>query len=237
MADLKIISTEDGSHSIFNAALDETYHSRHGAIQESLHVFIQNGLRFWLNGKSTSKVSILEIGLGTGLNTLLTVQESLKGSIQYYYTSVEAFPVPMDLIQQLNYARQLNWDSGEKLFHEIHSSRWNSPMWLTPQLMLEKREMKIQELELKENQYDVIFFDAFAPNKQPEMWNIPVLKKVTKSMKPDGVLVTYCAKGQLKRDLRSLGLAVESLPGPPGKREMVRAMKSTIQNRDQEYRL
>jgi len=220
---LNLIKTEDGSNSLLNTDLDETYHSRHGAIQESQHVFIKNGLQFWLDKNQSGNISILEIGFGTGLNALLALQESINRAAQFHYTTIEAFPIPSGLATQLNYAEQLNFESSKEYFQTIHRSDWNIPISLSSNFILEKRQGEIQNLNLEDKTFDVVFFDAFAPNKQPEMWALPVLEKIVKSMKVNSVFVTYCAKGQLKRDLRSLGLQVESLPGPPGKREMVRA--------------
>ncbi|GHN00683.1 hypothetical protein WSM22_21720 [Cytophagales bacterium WSM2-2] len=221
MSQLKIIETGDGSHSLLNETLNETYHSTHGAVQESLHVFIRNGLQFWQVRNPKKKFSILEIGFGTGLNALLTLQEAAKKNLEIEYTTIEAFPVDMAFVEQLNYAHHLRFES-EKYFHELHRAEWNLPVSISANFLLKKQKGKIQDMILREKAFDIIFFDAFAPSKQPEMWEKPILEKVTKSMASKGVFVTYCAKGQLKRDLKSLGLEVESLPGPPGKREMVR---------------
>ncbi len=222
---MKIISTGDGSHSLIHEQLDETYHSRHGAIQESVHVFIKNGLQFWIDQHGKEEITILEIGFGTGLNALLALQFSLTHHVKIHFTTLEAFPVAKELTSILNYSDQLGFERASEFFRALHAASWNQPVSITPDFTIEKREGKLQKMELQTAQYDVIFFDAFAPNKQPEMWEISTLKKVTDTMKPSSVFVTYCAKGQLKRDLKSLGLIVESLPGPPGKREMVRALR------------
>src|SRR5260221_8051008 len=222
---IEVITTSDGSHSLINNELNETYHSTHGAIRESLHVFIKNGLQFSLEKNPSKEISILEVGFGTGLNALLTLHESLKSELKFQYTTIEAFPVAIELVDQLNYAQQLNFESANKYFQELHLSEWNTRISITSNFVLEKREGKIQEMNFPDEAFDVVFFDAFAPNKQPEMWERPVLEKITKAMKSNSTFVTYCAKGQLKRDLKSLGLKVETLAGPPGKREMVRAMK------------
>jgi tRNA U34 5-methylaminomethyl-2-thiouridine-forming methyltransferase MnmC len=225
MSSLKIIETEDGSHSLLNESLNETYHSTHGAVQESLHVFVKTGLRFWLDKNKVNEISILEVGFGTGLNALLALKESIEQKIKIRYTSLEAFPVSPELVAQLNYPKQIKLEQSEKLFQQLHDSGWNIPVAITQDFILEKCEGKIQEMNLGDEKYDLIFFDAFAPAKQPEMWELPVLEKVVHSLRPNGVFVTYCAQGQLKRNLKSLGLLVESLPGPPGKREMVRAVR------------
>jgi tRNA U34 5-methylaminomethyl-2-thiouridine-forming methyltransferase MnmC len=220
---LNLIKTVDGSNSLLNTDLDETYHSRHGAIQESLHVFIKSGLKFWLEQNQSSEISILEVGFGTGLNALLALQESFTQKIKFRFTTIEAFPVSVEFVNQLNYAKQLSFESSEKFFHDLHAAAWNTEVGISPNFFLKKIQGKIQDLNFENESFDVVFFDAFAPNKQPEMWEKPILEKIFKAMRNDSVFVTYCAKGQLKRDLKSIGFKVEALPGPPGKREMVRA--------------
>jgi len=220
---LKVIETQDGSHSLLNESLNETYHSTHGAIQESRHVFIKNGLHFFLGRNAPLNISVLEIGFGTGLNALLTLREAAEQKIKIHYTTVEAFPVAVEFISQLNYADLLNFNQAH--FLELHHADWNSVFSVTPTFDIEKREGTVQEMNFDDETYDLVFFDAFAPSKQPEMWEKPLLEKISKAMKKDAVFVTYCAKGQVKRDLKSIGLKVETLPGPPGKREMVRGLK------------
>lgn len=223
MNGLKVIETQDGSHSLLNESMNETYHSTHGAIQESLHVFIKNGLHFLLEKKDRPEITILEIGFGTGLNALLALRESLKGEVKIRYTTVEAFPVAQQFIAQLNYADQLNLNPAQ--FLELHQVDWNKVVTITPTFDIEKREGTVQEMNFEDEAYDLVFFDAFAPNKQPEMWEKLLLQKIFQAMKEESVFVTYCAKGQFKRDLKSVGFKVETLPGPPGKREMVRGLK------------
>jgi tRNA U34 5-methylaminomethyl-2-thiouridine-forming methyltransferase MnmC len=220
LSTIKIIATNDGSSSLYNEELDETYHSRHGAVQESKYVFIEQGLRFLLNHHTPQPVSILEVGFGTGLNVLLTLYEALQGSTQINYTSLETFPISEAVWTKLNYP------DSQQLFRKIHLSPWGQWSDINSSFRLKKVNNELQREPLLREEYDLIYFDAFAPNKQPEMWELPVLAKITDAMKHGAVFVTYCAKGQLKRDLKSLGLKVESLPGPPGKREMVRAVKS-----------
>ncbi len=219
MSSLKIITTEDGSHSLLNEALNETYHSRHGAVQESEYVFIEKGLNFFLESGEKESVSILEIGFGTGLNALLTASISEKRKINIAYTTLETHPISEEIWGTLNYSTE------KFLFEKIHTSAWDKWVAVTSHFKLLKREESLQAIDLSTQQFDLIYFDAFAPNKQPEMWEHDMLEKISFAMKSGAVFVTYCAKGQLKRDLKSLGLVVESLPGPPGKREMVRAIK------------
>ena len=219
MEKFKIIVTGDGSHSLLNEALDETYHSRHGAVRESLHVFIEHGFNHLLKTQAPKSISVLEVGFGTGLNALLTLAEAEKNKVTVAYTSVETNPLPKEIWINLNYPDPNNF------FIDIHQANWQKWCAINTHFSLFKIEKPIQQVELLPSHYDLIYFDAFAPNKQAEMWELEVLDKVAKALKPGGVFVTYCAKGQLKRDLKSLGLVVESLPGPPGKREMVRATK------------
>lgn len=219
MDTIKIIVTGDGSHSLFHEALDETYHSRHGALQESLHVFIEHGFRYLGKTQKPKSISILEVGFGTGLNALLTLAEAIESDISVAYTSLETYPLNEEVWAKLNYPDTNN------LFKELHQAEWEKWNQINSHFQLLKLEKSLQDVELDPRQCDLIYFDAFAPNKQPELWELTVLDKVVKTLKSGGMFVTYCAKGQLKRDLKSLGLIVESLPGPPGKREMVRALK------------
>jgi tRNA U34 5-methylaminomethyl-2-thiouridine-forming methyltransferase MnmC len=220
---LRVITTHDGSHSLFNEELNETYHSVHGAVQESKHVFIKSGLEFYLQQTNSSPVQILEVGLGTGLNAWLTLQKSLEGQYSIHYTSLEAFPVEESVWKELNYAQS---DSDKHWFEKIHRAAWNEPVEIESHFYLHKIQNTLQHITLGKNKYDVIYFDAFAPNKQPEMWELTMLQKIFNAMSSQSVFVTYCAKGQLKRDLKSLGLQVEAIQGPPGKREMIRAIKT-----------
>lgn len=225
MSPLKIFLTHDGSHSLLNEHLNETYHSIHGALQESRYVFIQQGLDFVFKNSAKPSINILEIGFGTGLNALLTLQRSISDNRVIHYTTLEAFPIDDNTWPNLNYADS---DESKTLFEKLHRANWNQAVEITPGFHLQKLHTTLQQVALEPNHFDLIYFDAFAPNKQPEMWELPMLQKVAEAMKSNGVFVTYCAKGQLKRDLQSLSLKVESLQGPPGKREMVRAIKSQI---------
>lgn len=218
---IELIVTEDGSHTLRNTDLQETYHSIHGAVQESRHVFIKNGFDYFLESGKT-EISILEVGFGTGLNAWLTLQRSIKTSTKVFYTALELFPLPESIWSKLNYAGPEN----DELFNQLHQDNWNTPFQVVPDFELQKIKMSIQEVALQNEAYDMIYFDAFAPDKQPEMWDISVIQKVSAALKPGGIFVTYSAKGQVKRDLKSTGLLVESLQGPPGKREMIRAIKS-----------
>jgi tRNA U34 5-methylaminomethyl-2-thiouridine-forming methyltransferase MnmC len=215
----RLIITKDGSHSLLNEQLNETYHSVHGALQESRYVFIEQGLKFWLNEHS-STASIFEVGFGTGLNALLTMEYVKSMNVQVSYTTIEAFPLSVEVWGQLNYAEAIGLPNE---FQSLHNCEWNLIHQLITGFEFLKKKTTLQLLDIKPGQYDIIFYDAFAPSKQPEMWAIDLLAKVISGLLPGGIFVTYCAKGQLKRDLRQLGLTVETLPGPPGKKEMVRA--------------
>ncbi len=214
---LSIIITEDGSHSLRNEELQETYHSVHGAVRESNHVFIQHGFDHQLK-KNPSSLRILEAGFGTGLNALLT---AMRATVPVYYESWELYPLPMDVVRQLNYGDQL---SSAALFHALHEASWNQSVSMNPNFTLLKRTADLLQ-ETPAGQFDIIYYDAFAPSKQPALWERDGIRKMTDTLVPGGVFVTYCAKGQLKRDLSSLGLTVETLPGPPGKKEMIRATR------------
>ena len=220
---LEIIQTGDGSSSLLNTVLNETYHSTHGALRESLHVFIEHGLQYFRQHFDQKAVHIFEVGFGTGLNAFLAAQFASTNNINIHYTSIEAFPLEKEIWSKLNYA---SGESESKLFARLHDVSWDIETALQENFTLLKKTGSLLQERLPTDSYDVIFFDAFAPSKQPEMWELGVLEKVIKSMKSPAVFATYCARGQLKRDLKTLGLKVETLPGPPGKKEMVRAIKA-----------
>lgn len=222
----EIIITKDNSHTIYLPHLNEHYHSIYGAIQESKHVFIKNGLEYFLNAQPC-EIKILEVGFGTGLNALLSgLKSTAIPETTIYYTSVELNPLPEDVVRQLNYAELAEEnETAQNIFKKIHAAAWNEAVTINNNFVLHKIHGSIQQVQLLEN-YHIIYFDAFAPEKQAEMWTIEVFQKLFNHMLPGGVLVTYCAKGIVKRTLRSAGFVVEALQGPPGKREMIRAFKS-----------
>ena len=224
MSQIKIITTSDGSHSLLNEKLNETYHSVHGAIQESSHVFIQRGLEFYIKSIDPVSISLLEIGFGTGLNALLTLLHTINTPISIKYTTLEPFPLDLEIWSSLNYTKTIGL---EEYFYSMHQAEWDTREKIAVNFELTKIKKPLQDVTLP-GLFDLIYFDAFAPNKQPEMWTIPILQKLFLAMNSNAVFVTYCAKGQLKRDLKALGLDVETLEGPPGKHEMVRATKSLL---------
>jgi len=216
-----IYLTEDGSHSIFSDKFGESYHSRHGAIQESQHVFINAGLDAM---QHLEQVHILEMGLGTGLNAFLTYLHIKNKGQKTNYLGFEAYPLSLDKIAQFNYSDQLGETAQQDFFLQLHQCAWEEPQQMTPFFLFEKRKSLLQDA-LIDPIYDVIYYDAFAPAAQPELWEIPIMEKMYVALRPNGCLVTYCAKGVFKRCLKSVGFEVEALPGPPGKREMTRAWK------------
>lgn len=217
-----IRKTKDGSDTLWLPEMKESFHSLNGAITESQHVFLNSGLNYFCQRHKAKEVSILEIGFGTGLNALLTCCYGQENERKIVYTSLEPFPLQNALIEQLNYSEQVLNPKAHIWYGRLHSSSWNQIEQIHRYFSILKINKKIQD-HTKLNQYDICYFDGFAPVKQPEIWKMKVLDIVKKSLKVSGMLVTYCAQGQFKRDLRALGFQVESLPGPPGKMEMTRA--------------
>lgn len=220
--DKKLIVTDDGSHSLYVPELNENYHSTHGAWNEAMHVFIKMGFHKLL----ASDNSILEIGFGTGLNTMLTAFEALKSDIKVQYTSLEKYPLDKTLLEQLNYYAHIPEYKAQykQIFDSIHNAEWGSFQAIHDSFSLRKLEESVLDWKL-DVQFDLIYFDAFAPEKQPEMWDEAVLERLYQSLKSGGFLTTYCAKGIIKRRLKGIGYKVENVPGPPGKREMTLAYK------------
>lgn len=218
-----IRDTADGSKTIFVEALDEHYHSIHGALAESRHVFIQSGL----DTIESQDVSILEIGFGTGLNAITTLERNLALKKNIHYTGVEAYPVDTSDFSQLKYS-QLDLDEAVLPYlDKIHTIPWEVFQEMNANFQLKKEEKKFQNIEAVE-EFDLIYFDAFAPSAQPELWTEAIFQKMFTALKPNGYLVTYCAKGQVKRNMKAVGFTIERLAGPPGKREMTRATKPSL---------
>jgi tRNA U34 5-methylaminomethyl-2-thiouridine-forming methyltransferase MnmC len=226
---LVIRPTRDGSHTLCNVAINKTYHSIHGAMQESQHVFIKAGLEPVMERKD--RIHLLEIGFGTGLNALLSIQKVLEAQSQQltlviHYTTLEPYPIPMEIVQQLNYAQYFESPAlYQSLLMQMHQAAWEEPQEIYPGFYLKKLRTRLEEFVCPVGEYDLIYFDPFPPSAQLYLWERPALTKLSAALVPGGMLTTYCAKGQVKRDLKATGLEIERLPGPPGKREMTRAVK------------
>ncbi|NER18565.1 tRNA (5-methylaminomethyl-2-thiouridine)(34)-methyltransferase MnmD [Spongiivirga citrea] len=216
----KIIKTADGSHTIHLEDWNEQYHSKHGAIQEAYHVFIKSGLAHC----DKTDVSILEVGFGTGLNAIITLLESQKSSLNISYVGVEKYPVAWEEARLLNYIEQLNEAYLGSQFEKMHACTWEEETIITPNFKLLKRQKDFIDID-NENQFDLVYFDAFGARVQPELWTEEIFEIMYKGMKKSGILVTYAAKGSVRRAMQAVGFEVERLPGPPGKREMLRATK------------
>lgn len=217
-----LFETQDGSHSLFSEQYGVSYHSKYGAIQETQHVFINAALRF--KAVVQKEISILEIGFGTGLNAYMTLLEAAKRNLAVQYTAIEAYPISLPKASTLNYPTLLKDEKFSSHFLQMHSADWATSIPITEQFKFIKRQIKFETIDY-DNQFDIIYFDAFAPNSQPELWEADILGAMYKTLKKDGVLVTYCAKGVVKRTLKAVGFQIEALKGPPGKREMTRAIK------------
>lgn len=211
--------TEDGSHTLYIPSLDEHYHSRFGALTESRHIFINAGLGYCQG----DRVSVLEAGFGTGLNALLTAMYAEEKGKYVSYVTIEKYPLEDDLLNELNYAG-MTGSRGKWLFNAIHTAKWETPVALTPWFTIHKKKLDLTADNIS-GSFDLIYFDAFGPDKQPEMWTPGVMDKINAVTSAGTVFVTYSAKGSLRRMLGGLGFEVSLLPGPPGKRVITRAVK------------
>ncbi len=219
-----LVTTDDGSHSFYLPTLDEHYHSTHGALQESLHVFIGSGYGAAARLPRPA-LRVLEVGFGTGLNALLTWERSRSAPLRVAYTALEPYPLDEQCVRGLNYPEQLPEAGARVAFETIHRCGWEMPQQIDGHFSLLKLRCCFSDFE-PEGDFDLVYHDAFSPAVQPELWTRDVFAKLAGCMSPGAVLVTYCAKGEVRRHLRSVGLTVERLPGPPGKREMTRATQS-----------
>jgi tRNA U34 5-methylaminomethyl-2-thiouridine-forming methyltransferase MnmC len=216
-----IKKTADGSDSLFVSEIEEHYHSTFGAVQESLHVFIKTGL----NEKRISPLTLFEVGFGTGLNAFLTLLDTLKTRQVIHYIAIEKFPIPRETWEMLNYPQILS-ENDSCFFAEMHKIPWNVKVDITENFSLTKINGDLTSFNLNHlPAFDLIFFDAFSPEKQPELWDISIFKRLFTNTAPSGKLVTYCSKGAVRRALQESGYIVERIPGPPGKREILRATK------------
>lgn len=217
-----LLKTGDGSHTFHLPEWNEQYHSRHGAIAEALHVFIENGLFYRLAKEKMKEIAVLEIGFGTGLNCMLTLLKTEEEDCVVHYTGVEGFPLSVEEVEMLNFPELLETDPSR--FLEIHRAPWNKPVPVSESFRLEKRHQLFAEITDQEA-FDLIYFDAFGMRVQPELWTETIFKKMFQALRPGGVLVTYASNGIAKRAMETVGFSLERLPGPPGKKHMVRAVK------------
>lgn len=220
---LQLIATSDGSNTFYSPRFKEIYHSLHGARQEAEHIYIRAGLAAKCLAQP-SQINLLEMGLGTGLNALLTyLATAHMVNLRINYTALEKYPLVRSEVTQLNYVALLGEVVSAPIFEAIHQCVWGSEQQLGSHFFLQKKEVDLQTVILPACFFDVVYFDAFGPEAQPELWTIEIFRKLFQAMAPGGILVTYCAKGQVRRNLKEAGFRVEKLPGPPGKREITRA--------------
>lgn len=221
----EIRTTGDGSPTLFLPFFDATYHSVHGAVKESEHVFLHHGLHFWLSQHThTKNLRIFEMGLGTGLNAVLTCRDTAKEQVSVHYQAWELYPLPRSIWCALTFPTPKD-EQFRDWFTSLHEATWNVPIELSSWFTITKRNADLIS-QVPSGPIDVIYYDAFGPETQPGLWTTEILASVCQEMATGGVFVTYCAKGEVRRSLCSLGLEVHRLPGPPGKREMLRAIKS-----------
>ena len=217
----KIVITEDGSHTIYVPLLDEHYHSTHGAINESMHVYINTGLK----RQEKKEINLLEVGFGTGLNAFLTLATAIQEKVKVNYFSIEKYPLAEDEYKLLNYPEHIFPEFAE-YFGLLHQLRWETEHRVSDEFTLKKIQADLKMFEYEGlHRFDLIYFDAFAPGKQPEMWSPQIFERIAQHTNPGGVFVTYCAKGSVRRMLNSLGFQMERLPGPIGKKEILRGIK------------
>ena len=226
-----LVITKDGSHTISISEMNVSYHSHHGAIQESRHVFINAGLHYHLSNMQVPELRIFEMGFGTGLNALLTLIEANDGERKIHYSTIELFPITPVVATTLNYCDQLNRKDLSSAFEQLHQCEWEKDISITPFFTIHKQKISLLDIKSsnlfpdKPSGQNLIYFDAFAPAAQPELWTKEIFEILYSVLLPGGVLVTYCSKGDVRRAMQAAGFAVEKIAGPPGKREIVRAIK------------
>jgi tRNA U34 5-methylaminomethyl-2-thiouridine-forming methyltransferase MnmC len=218
----EIIPTKDGSHTVAIPELGITYHSSHGAIQESVHVFIRAGLRVSFHQFPEGTIHIFEMGFGTGLNAFLTVLEAVANDRNIFYTAVEQYPLFPAQIDQLNYSGTLG---NRELFQQLHAAKWDKEADLTPSFRLHKLHTDLLGVTLPQDHFHAIYFDAFSPAAQPQLWTEAIFRMLFHALKTGGLLTTYCSKSVVRKAMMAAGFSVQKIPGPPGKREMVQAFK------------
>ena len=223
ITDRHLVITEDGSHSLFIPEWNEHYHSIHGAINESMHIFINAGFKEVT--QQLNEINILEVGFGTGLNALLTFIENKKLFKKIEYTAIEACPLEENIFKNLNYYKFIHDKNASLVLHLMHQVKWGKSFLFSEDFLFTKIKSKLENLNLEQEKYDLVYFDAFAPQVQPELCTKEIFEKIYSSMRKSALLLTYSAKGEVKRNLKSAGFTVEGIPGPKGKREITRARK------------
>ena len=223
MDTIEVKQTGDGSPTILNTHLNETYHSTNGALTESRHIFIEQGYHA-VPGKSRD-MAILEVGFGTGLNALLTMVECEKDRRKVNYVGIEPYPLEDVILKQLNYPGLIGSCTERNSFFKMHHIPWEVPFYISDHFILYKIKQKLQDIDFQDGRFSLIYFDAFSPETQPEMWTQTLFSKLYSSLQPGGLLLTYSVKGDVRRNMQSAGFDVEKIPGPPGKREITRAQK------------
>ena len=228
--ELVLKTTADGSSTLYVPNLDEHYHSMNGAVEESKHVYIEAGLNHYIRSSKgkCKEIQALEFGFGAGLNALLTALEAEKQQVKICYTALEKYPLTQEITSRLNYS---TFD--QSLFQQIHQSEWGSTAAITPYFDLQKLAIDFAAFDFP-SLYDVVYYDAFAPDKQPEVWSQELFAKLFSAMNRGGVVTTYCAKGNVRRMMQQAGFRVERIPGASGKREMLRANVSHNVGSDEE---
>ena len=216
----QLIITEDGSHSIYVPSMDVRFHSKYGAIQESMHMFIDAGLRIFMQRQT--HIRIFEMGFGTGLNALLSVLSAEKEKNRIEYVAIDAFPLEKNIQEEINYCGLLNRPDMQPVFKKMHDAAWENEVDITPYFTLKKIKADFIRYATTDR-FDIIYYDAFDPGSQPALWRLSIFKKVFEMLVPGGCLLTYCSKGSVRRTMQEAGFVVEKLPGPKGKREIVRA--------------
>ena len=213
--------TSDGSHTIYVPQIDECYHSTNGALQESMHIFIRTAL----HACAKQEITVFEVGFGTGLNAFLTLLDARERGIKVNYIAVELYPIDTQMVSELNYAACANefYPTCEDDFAQLHRAKWNESVEISPDFLLTKIHGDLNTFQYAHYAFDVVYFDAFSPEKQPEMWSETNFNNIFDSCNSGAILTTYCAKGAIRRSMQAVGFTMERLAGPPGKREILRA--------------
>lgn len=225
MHEYKIVTTKDGSKTVYDNETCEHFHSIYGAFEESRHIFIENGLS---HCKAKSSINILEVGFGTGLNVLLTIIDTETSFKSVNYVAVEPYPLPESIYSNLNYPEITNRQDLNDIFLKLHNSQFNFPFYVNENFILYKLLEKLEDVQLSPGAFDLIYFDAFSPKVQPELWTLDVFVKMFEALKIDGLLITYSSSGYVKKNLQAAGFKIELLPGPSGKRHITSAKKEIL---------